>query len=226
MVSAKLDELPAALIAMINRPKFQEAFHLPERGRYVARHVLPDGRREELEYDEALGRCLTLEERTAELPPGRTTARPDENVTVSSTYFIDPATSQLRLLLEVIDDTGGKLVSTTRLVHVPTPWNEDEQVNQALARRNFPAVYAAWPRDEQIAHWAGVLHRYRRARGESGRDEDEIYTPELVRDLERVDPRLRDLLPEILAVVGQLEQTPAAQAIAAFETRTGIKLAP
>ena len=83
---------------------------------------------------------------------------------------------------------------------------------------------AAMTRAEKISHWAIVIHRYRRAHGESGRDEDEIYTPELVRDLEVHEPELRDLLPEILAQVGFLEQTPAKEAIAAFVARTGITL--
>lgn len=59
----KLEALPAPLVSVINQPKVTEAYFLPERGRYVARHVLPDGRKEELEYD-ALGRTLAVAERS------------------------------------------------------------------------------------------------------------------------------------------------------------------
>jgi hypothetical protein len=226
MVEVTLDKLPAPLVALINRAKFQVAYHLPLTDRYVVEHVLPTGQRQELEYDVALGRCLTLAERIAQLPPARRTVLTDENVTVSSTYFIDPATSQLRLSLEMIDESGQKLLSTVRLVYVKLAWDEDALVQQALQRRRFPAEYATWSREQRIGHWAMVLHRYRRAHGESGRDEDEVYTLELIRDLERTEPKLRDMLADILTKVGRLEQTPPDQAIAAFTSRTGIAVGP
>ena len=81
MNDVKLDALPAPLVAAMNGPKLVEAYYLSERRRFVARHVLPDGRKEELEYDEALGRNLTLAERIAELPPLHREKRSDENVT-------------------------------------------------------------------------------------------------------------------------------------------------
>jgi hypothetical protein len=95
-----------------------------------------------------------------------------------------------------------------------------------LHRQRFPAQYRGWNRAEKISHWAYVIHRWRRVNGESSRDEDAIYTPELVSDLERIEPNLRDMLGEILAQVGRLEQTPAAEAIAAFTARTGITIRP
>ena len=122
----------------------------------------------------------------------------------------------------MIDDSGQTLVSTVRLVYVKTPWNQDAVLQQALQRRRFPVDYATWSRQQRVGHWAMVLHRWRRAHGESGRNEDEIYTPELVRDLERTEPELRDMLVDILTEVGWLEQTPASEAIAAFTSRTGI----
>jgi hypothetical protein len=70
------------------------------------------------------------------------------------------------------------------------------------------------------------LHRFRRALGEHGDEEDELYTTELVRDMERLDARVRELLPDILVLVGRLEQTAAPEAIAAFTARTGIELGP
>jgi hypothetical protein len=223
MVNVLLDALPEALVASINKAKFKIAYHLPERGRYIARHVLPSGRREELEYDVALGRCLTIEERKAEIPLGQRKIA-DHNVTVASTYFIDDDTSQLLDLLEAFDDTGHRLLNNVGLVHAPYTRNEEELVKEALRQRNFPAVYATWPKEQKIGYWGNVLHRYRRTNGESGRDEDDIYTLGLITDMEKIDPSVRELLPDILAQVGWLEQTPADKAIAAFSSRTGIQV--
>lgn len=224
MVDTALDALPGPLAASIN--KFQVAYHLPARGRYIARHVRPDGRREELEYDVARGRCLTVDERKAELPPDRRLVLPDEGVTATSTHFIDDETSQLRVRLSAVDDAGRAFLSSVSLAHSPYERNEEDDVRLALRRHRFPAVYATWPKEQKVAHWATVLHRFRRANGESGHDEDEIYTLGLISDMERTDPQVRDLLPEILASVGWLEQTPADEAIAAFSSRTGIPVGP
>jgi hypothetical protein len=224
MVEVKVHDLPAPLVAAIREAGFRVAYHLPDRGRYIARHVLPDGRSEEIEYDAASGRCLTLEERRRELPPPRRAAVPGAQVDIVTTYFIDDPTSSLMVCFEAVDATGTSLVREVAPVHVAVTWDGEQMVRQALQRKRFPADYAEWPRERRIAHWARVLHRLRRAHGESGRDEDEIYTLDLVRDLERTEPRIRDLLPEILALVGGLEQTRAEEAIAAFSSRTGIRL--
>ena len=221
-----LGELPTQLVAVINQARFVEAFYMPDRGRFVARHILPNGRREELEYDEVLRRTLTTDERIAEIPASKTVRMADENITVSTTYFIDPATSQLRATLDVVDDSGEKLASSVRLVHVDGPADDESVIQDALQRRRFHLEYATWSRDRRIAHWAYVIHRFRRVHGESGRNEDEIYTPNLVKDLERTEPNLRGMLAEILRQVGFLEQTPAAEAIAAFTSRTGIAVEP
>jgi hypothetical protein len=226
MMCVTLAELPAPLVAVTNEATMHEMYHLPERGRFIVRHVLPDGRNEELEYDATLGRCLTLAERAAELPPARRALLSDRNVTISSTYFIDPTTCQLLESFQAIDESGQKLVDSVRLVYVKTAWDDRAEVQSALQQRAFPAEYATWSRAERIGHWAYAIHRWRRVHGESGRNEDEIYTPDLVTDLERIEPKLRDMLGEILAEVGWLEQTPAAEAIAAFTTRTGIAVRP
>jgi len=222
MVEVALDRLPAPLVGMINRAKFQVAYHVPETDRYIVEHVLPSGQSQELEYDVALGRCLTTDERRAELPPPQRSVLADEHLTMVMTYSIDDATSEKRVTFATDDGS----VSVVRGVYVPLVWDGAQLIRDALHRQRFPARYAALSREEKISHWAGVIHRWRRVHGESGRDEDEIYTPELVRDLERTEPKLRDMLREILTVVGFLEQTPADQAIAAFTSRTGIAVGP
>lgn len=224
MIEVRLDDLPAPLIAAIHAPGFRVAYHLPERGRYVARHVRPDGRREEIEYDAALGRCLTVDERRRELPAPSRRDLPGEHAVLVTSLFIDDETSGLSFRFEALDATGAPLAEVVKPAHVRLRWDGEDLVRQALRRQRFPAEYTTWPREQRIAHWAALLHRFRRAHGESGRDEDEIYTLDLVRDLERTDPGVRALLPGILAAVGRLEQTPPREACAAFSARTGIQL--
>jgi hypothetical protein len=214
MIEVALDKLPGPLASQV--AKLQVAYHLPENDRYIVEHVLPSGPRQELEYDVARARCLTDDERRAELPAATRTVLGDFAMVTS--YEIDAATSEKRVIFAT--DDGG--VKVERAVHVPLVWDGAQLLRDALRRQNFPATYAAMSRDDKILHWAGVIHRWRRARGESGRDENEVYTPELVRDLERTEPKLRDLLREILTHVAGLEQTPADQAIAAFTKGTGI----
>ena len=223
MKRVELGELPARLVEAIHRATFLFAYSLPERGRYVARHIRPDGGMEEIEYDAAIGRLLTLEERRRSLREERTTL-PEQRVTVLSRQFLDEETAELKVILDVRDADGAQLVALTKQVYDPTPWDLSAVVNEELNRQRFPDEYAAWPRGEKVAHWAMAIHRFRRAHGESGWDENEIFTRELVRDLERVDPRVRELLTEILALVGHLEQTAPAEMIAAFTSRTGVML--
>lgn len=226
MIRVSLADLPPALVASIDAGKFLYAYSLPERGRYVARHLRSDGRLEELEYDVPLGRCLTLDERRRALPDRERTALPAQGVTVLATHALDDATAVQHVTLDVLDDHGGAIVRLKKQVYDPTPWDVARVVEAALKVHRFPAEYAAWPKEQKVSYWATTLHRFRRVHGESGRDEDEIYTPDLVRDMERIDPGVRDLLPDILAEVGWLEQTPAAEALAAFTARVPMALGP
>jgi hypothetical protein len=226
MKDVALGALPPGLAARVNRPKFLYAYAIPERGRHVARHVTADGRLEELEYDDRLGRCLTLEERARELPVGGEEVLANEQVTVASRYFLAPQTHHLTVHMDVADAAGKALLSLDQPFYATSPWTTEKVVGEALRRNRFPLEYASWPRNQKVAYWASTLHRWRRTNGESGGDEDEIYSEGLVKDMEKTDPKVRLLLPDILAYVGGLEQTPAAEALAAFTSRTGIALDP
>lgn len=226
MFDVKLRDLPGRLVELIQRDRFLFAYSLPEKARFVAQHVRADGRKEELEFDLGLGRTLTPDERARELPGAGRETLADEDVTVVSRYFIDEPTSELRVQFDVLDSAGAKILSITKAVYDPTPWDRVQVIREALRRLRFPSEYARWPRQQKVAHWAVKLHRLRRAHGESGEEEDEIYSPGLIRDMERTDPQVRGLLREILTLVGEMEQTPPDVAIAAFTARTGIPLEP
>lgn len=218
MVEVPLDKLPAPLVAHIHRDGFQVAYHLPDKDRYIVEQELAGGQRQELEYDVGRGRLLTLDERRAELPSPTHTQLADDNLAMTTSYSIDDVIQDKRVTFSTDDGN----ISVSRAVHVPLVWDGAQLIRAALRQHREPARYAAMTHDEKIAHWTGVLHRYRRARGESGRDEDDVFTAQLVTDLERSEPKLRALLREILTELARMEQTAPADMIARFTRRTGI----
>lgn len=191
MIRLSLGDLPVQLADAIDADKFLFAYSLPERGRYVARHLGPDGRLEEIEFDVGLGRALTLDERRRALPGPQRTTLPQESLTVVSSHARDEQTAVLRVAIDVLDAAGATIVRVTKQVNDPTPSDLANVVAEALRNHRFLTEYAAWPRDRKVSYWATTVHRFRRVHGESGRDEDEIYTPDLVRDMEKNDPRAR-----------------------------------
>ncbi|HTM22191.1 MAG TPA: hypothetical protein VL172_16840 [Kofleriaceae bacterium] len=218
-----LHELPPAIRAAVPPDRFLYA--LRTGGGWVVREVV-GGRSHELEFDEALGRFLTVDERRSRMPADRSfEVVGDGHFSVTQTHHIDADTEELRARLAITDDGGRPVTELTKAVFDPTPWRGEEVAALAIRHHDLPRRYASWPRDDQVRYWAAQLHRFRRVHGESGRDEDELYTPALVRDMEKVDPRVRELLADILALVGRLEQTDPAQAIEAFERRSGISVA-
>ena len=220
MIEVAVDRLPAELVAAIDRGTIQVAYFVPETERYVVAIALPARARREIEWDVGLGRLLTIAERRAELPPPERSVLAESGYAIVTSYAIDAETEEKRVTFATED--GHATVECN--VHVPIAWNAERLISSAIHEKNAPARYAALTRDEKIAHWVGVIHRYRRAHGERGRDEDEIWTPELVRDLERHEPALRSMLRPIVIEVGRLEQTGAEAAIAAFVSRTSIAL--
>lgn len=222
MIEVGLDMLPPSLATIVGQGRLLVGYHLVDHDRYVVQYVQPDGQRRELEYDMALGRCLTVDERRAELPPESREPLPDEGLTVVTRHLLVDEHAERRVQFDAIDDRGATVVSLSRAVHVPLAWDGRQLIEEALHRQRFPVDYAAWPRPQRVAYWAATLHRFRRASGESGHQEDEIYTPALVSDMEKTDPQVRQLLPDILAHVAALEQDSADRAIAAFAAGTGV----
>ncbi len=222
MIEVGIDMLPASLAAIVGQGRLLVGYQLDDQDRYVVQYVQPDGQRRELEYDRALGRCLTVDERRAELPPETREPLPDEGLTVVTRHLLVDELAERRVQFDAVDDGGATLVSLSKAVHVPLVWDGRQLIREALHRQRFPVDYAAWPRPQRVAYWATMLHRFRRASGESGHQEDEIYTPALIRDMEKTDPQVRQLLPDILAHLAALEHDSADQTIAAFTARTGV----
>jgi hypothetical protein len=222
VVGLELQQLPPAVQAAIGPDRFLYALRAP--GGYVIREVV-GGRSHELEFDESLGRFLTVDERRGRMPPDeRFEVAGDERFAVTQTHHIDADTEELRARFAISDDAGRPVADVTRAAFDITSWRREEVVAEAIRRQGFPQRYASWSRDEKVRYWAAQLHRFRRARGEDGRDEDDLYTVDLVRDMEKLDPRVRDLLGDIIELVGRLEQTDSGQAIDAFERHSGISI--
>ena len=92
--------------------------------------------------------------------------------------------------------------------------------------RKYADRLAYWVSERDRGQADAINKGLRRANGESGYEEDDVYSLDLIRDMERTDPHVRALLPEILTLVGGLEQTAPEEAIAAFTARTGIPVGP
>lgn len=222
MLDVELDMLPASFRAILHKGRFLVAYHLPVRGRYVAQYIQSDGQRRELEYDVASQCCLTLDERRAELPGETREPWPEEGLTILTRYFLADELEELRVQFDAVDDSGGTVVSRSVSAYVPTVWDGKQLIQEALHRQRFPARYAALTRSEQVTFWAQKLLRFRRAKGESGCEENAIYTPALIEDMEKIDPHVRQLLPEILGQLATLEQTEASETFASFSAGTGV----
>ena len=92
-----------------------------------------------------------------------------------------------------------------------------------LHRLRFRLEYTSWDAEAKVAYWADALHRLRRANGELGRDEDEIFTPALLQDMERTDPHVRALLPRILQRLAARGQIDFSQLEAHFMERVELR---
>lgn len=222
MIEVGLDMLPPSLAAIVRQGRLLVGYQLVDQDRYVVQYIQPDGQRRELEYDLALARCLTVDERRAELPPETREPLPEEDLTVVTRHVVVDELAERRVQFDAIDDHGTTVVSLSKAAHVPHAWDGKQLIKEALQRQRFPVDYATWPRSQRVAYWATTLHRFRRANAESGHEEDEIYTPALVHSMEKTDPEVRQLLPDILARLAALEQDSADQTIAAFTARTGV----
>ena len=225
MKAIGLSALPPGFASALDPSGFRVAYQLPTPGRYAALHVRADGQLEELEFDTTLGRVLRRDEREKELPKDTTQALAAEKVTLRTSYALDPKTSELKVRFSATDGSGAEVAVVERPAHTSIVWDGAELVRQALKRQGFPAEYARWSRDDKVRYWAGLLHRWRRAHGESGKDEDEIYDAGLVRDMRTTDPNVVALLPDVLTLVARLEQSSPAEAIATFSTKTGVAVA-
>src|SRR5262249_9872899 len=117
MVRVAPDALPAPLVAALAGANVHVALHAPKTDRYIVRWGLASGQRQEIESDGACGRCLTPDERRAELPPPRREHLPDEGVAFVTSYRLKD--QSFEALVNFATEDGS--VDIDQLVNVADP---------------------------------------------------------------------------------------------------------
>jgi hypothetical protein len=218
-----LQSLPVNAANGINREKFLFSYYVPEKNRYVIRHVNPTTKKgEELEFDVEADRFLSIEERLKELPAPNTKVYTEKDIDAYAAYYIRPPSNEMWVHFDIHSKRKGKKVAEAeQQVYAPNEWNIASIVTAAVDKADFPKQYASWDEDRKVGYWASMIHRYRRWNGETGIDEDEVFSPSLLKDMEKTDPNVRFLLPKILTLAAHLEQTDPEALIRSFSERVG-----
>jgi hypothetical protein len=218
-----LTALPNRAATQLKR--FLFAYQLVDGGRFVIRHADPSNNKvEELEFDPRLDRFLSAKERLGLRAAAPNLLRLPSGHTAQASHRIDPDRNSLLVHYDVFaSHNGEKVMEIEQEVYAPIPSEPIGAIAKALERARFSSDYAHWDEPRKVEHWASALHRLRRAKGESGRDEDEVFTPALLRDMERSDPNVRALLSRILHRLAGLGQVDSKQLEASFRQRVGVR---
>jgi hypothetical protein len=218
-----LSALPGRAAAQLKR--FLFAYQLFDNGRFVIRHADPSNNRiEELEFDPRVNRFLSPDERLRLRESERRQLRLPSGYTVQVSYRIEPQRSCLLAHYDVRSGADGeKTLEIEQEMYAPTPSDPIAAITHALDHAQSPLEYARWHEDRKIEYWAMTLHRLRRAKGELGRDEDEVFTAALLHDMERTDPNVRSLLPGILLQLARLDQVDPTLMETTFMQRVGLR---
>lgn len=218
-----LTALPSRAAAELKR--FLFAYELVGSGRFVIRHADPSSNSiEELEFDAKQGRYLSATERLQLRASEPSHFRMPSGQTVRLSYRVHPERNTLLAHYDVFaSDHAQSVVEIEQEVYGPMQSDRIAFITKELQHARFPAEYARWGEQAKVAYWADTLHRLRRANGESGRDEDEVFTPALLQDMERTDTHVRGLLPRILRRLAALDQVDPRQLEARFMQRVGLR---
>lgn len=218
-----LTALPSDAVAELKR--FLFAYELVGSGRYVIRHADPSSKSiEELEFDSNQGRYLSASERLQLRASEPSHFRMPSGQTVRVSYRLHPERNTLLAHYDVFaSDHAQPVVEVEQEVYAAIQSDRIAFITKELQRARFPAEYLRWGEDAKAAYWADALHRLRRANGESGRDEDEVFTPALLADMKRIDPQVSGLLPRILRRLAALAQVDPGQLEACFMQRVGLR---
>lgn len=219
-----LTALPSGAAAALKR--FLFAYELTDSGRFVIRHADPtDNRIEELEFDPRLNRFLSADERLGLRASEPRAFRLPSGQIVRVSYRVQPDRNSLVAHYEVPADGITKpALEVEQELYAPIQSEPIAAITQALARERFPVEYARWDEARKVTYWATTLHRLRRANGESGREEDDVFTPALLRDMEQTDPFVRRILKPILRELAGLAQVDPQELESTFVQRVGLSV--
>ena len=207
----RFQELPPELRARLVEADFLRACHALTTPNAIVWTVIraPDpraNRSHELEWDPVRNDFVPLAERVASLPSEHEVESPEPDMRTTLAHELRGEAQHLTETIVVLDAaTGAELVRASQDVYSPARYGYAEWMRQELARVRFPAVYAKWPAERQVAYWTTAIYRMRRSNGESGYDEDAALSPDVVDDLRRIDPHIDGLLPAIARQLARME---------------------
>ncbi|MBN3725673.1 hypothetical protein G3N92_15885 [Burkholderia sp. Ac-20379] len=179
----------------------------------------------ELEFSRQLSRPLTRRERESAFPAEREIVLPEDGVKVRIGNMLEPETDVRYETYVALDPvTSATIATSQQIVYMPTMQEPAAVIRSAIKKASFPAQYAAWSAIDRIRYWVGVLYRMRRQTGETGRNEDFAFGPDLLAQMRAVDPGVDAILGAVLAELARMEMmTPDAMRVA-FNQRTGASI--
>lgn len=207
----RFQELPPELRARLVESDFLRACRSLTIPNVIVWKVIraPDpraNRSHELEWDPVRNDFAPLAERVASLPPERELESPEPGMRATLAHELRGEAQHLAETVVVHDAaTGTELVRASQDVYSPVRYEYAEWMRQELASVRFPAVYAKWSVERQVAYWTTGIYRLRRSNGESGYDEDAALSPDAVDSWRRIDPRIDGLLPAIARQLARME---------------------
>lgn len=207
----RFHELPPELRARLVEADFLRACHSLTIPNLIVWRVIraPDpraNRSHELEWDPVRNDFVPLAERVASLPSEREVESPEQGMRAVVAHELHGETRHLTETIVVHDAaTGSEITRASQHVYSPVRYGYAEWARQELARVRFPAAYAKWSVERQVAYWTTGIYRLRRSNGESGYDENAALSPDVVDSWRRIDPHIDALLPAIARQLARME---------------------
>ena len=220
------EELPSFIAKEIDKKSFLSSFFVDEVTSIVV-WVIDEstGKQKELEFSVAENRALSLDDRKDNLPSPQKVLMTECGVEVMHCFYFEEITNVLYDEYRIHSiNTGDEITSATQIFFSKYKESVPDIVRQALDDNDFPSVYASWEEPQKINYWVSVLYRMRRQSGESGGLEDDIFSPELINSMKKVDKDILRLMPYCLMQLADMEQLEKRELFSIFGKKTGMQL--
>lgn len=225
LVSASLSQLPPQIKDLIGGP-FIKAYTADHGKKIVVWYLThTTGKQKEIEFSVQENRVLSRAERERGLPRPKEVPSPDPRFRVVKSYELAPDTDTLHETYTIYDRaTNDRLADSSHIYFSNFPTDPVQLVNAAVKEAGFPARYGGWSSDEKVNHWIGVVYRARRSAGEQGVAEEAAFSPDLISEMQKTDPDIHALLPDIIKGVARMDMSAPEDMAAAFNRRTGLSI--
>ncbi|MFB9995150.1 hypothetical protein ACFFLM_24690 [Deinococcus oregonensis] len=219
-------QLPAPLAALVDPSDFLKAFDCPETQTVVVWRVNKQiGKQQELEFSLHLMRGLTRPEREAQFPAPAEVPLPALGAHVMKRDRLEEGTDVRYETYDVyLLGQTAKITQCEQIYFAPALMTIADVVQPALENALFAGKYLAWSVDEKVSSWVAALYRLRRQMGETGADEDNLFSPRLLDELRLVDANIEAMLPSILHQLATMETSDPKAMLASFNSRTRLSL--